>query len=269
MSIKKELISLILEKAKNLELPVIKRIFIPNIKANPDKDAEFGLIGLADDSAGFFYTWLAGQQDELNRHYSETDFIGRNPIEFVEYYSSGDIAKCSIGLGIINAISQHLYKSQSYYLPDAKNSLGSLTIKENDHIGMVGYFPPLVKALSNLDARLTVIEKKEVVPDENFKLELSLSPDSLLQCNKVLITASTMLNNTLDEILLYSKNSEKTVLIGPSAGFLPDSLFKKGVHAIGGSTIINSELAFDRLSKSERVGNAARKYLITKEDYNL
>ncbi|MBL1142468.1 MAG: hypothetical protein HND53_10585 [Proteobacteria bacterium] len=269
MSSKNNLVSLIKEKTNDLSLPEISRVYFPDVEIKPDKDAEFGLIELADGSAGFFYAWLGDRQDDPASLYSEKDFIGRNPIELAEHYQYDDIARCSIGLGAINAISQHVFKSHSFVLPEPENSLGSLILNEDDHVGMVGYFPPLVKAISKLSTRLTVIEKKEIIPDADYRLELSLDPASLRQCNKILITASTMLNNTIDEILSYSAHAEYTVLIGPSAGFLPDVLFEKGVNAVGGSTVLDTDQAFERLKKRDRVGDAARKYIITKDHYCL
>jgi uncharacterized protein (DUF4213/DUF364 family) len=96
---------------------------------------------------------------------------------------------------------------------------------------------------------------------------VTLDPAGLGDCNKVVSTASTLLNNSIDEILAAASGAEELAIIGPTAGFFPDPLFKRGVTAIGGSEVIDAALALQRLKADERVGDAGRKFVIMARDY--
>ena len=96
---------------------------------------------------------------------------------------------------------------------------------------------------------------------------VTADPEKLSACNKVIITASTLLNNSIDEILDYAGGAERKVVIGPTAGFFPDPLFSRGVAAIGGSEILSATTAQQRLSENKGLGDSARKFLISKPDY--
>ena len=82
-----------------------------------------------------------------------------------------------------------------------------------------------------------------------------------------MITASTLLNNSIDEVLEYSRAAQRRVMIGPTAGFFPDPLFERGISAIGGSEISSPEMARQRLSANLGLGESVRKFLLSAPDY--
>jgi len=82
-----------------------------------------------------------------------------------------------------------------------------------------------------------------------------------------LSTASTLLNDSLDDILAHCTAAEVLVVVGPTAGFLPDPLFSRGVSAVGGSEIVDVALATERISRKQGLGDAARKYLLRAQGY--
>ena len=73
--------------------------------------------------------------------------------------------------------------------------------------------------------------------------------------------------DSLDEILTFCQSAEVITVVGPTAGFLPDPLFKRGVSTIGGSEIVDVSLAIARLRSEQGLGDAARKYILRPEDY--
>jgi len=98
---------------------------------------------------------------------------------------------------------------------------------------------------------------------------VEVTPDSeqLRSCNKIIITAATMLNNTMDEILRLVSHAERLVVLGPTAGFFPDPLFARGVSAVGGTEITDADAALLRLRNKQGLGDAARKYIIRRQHY--
>jgi uncharacterized protein (DUF4213/DUF364 family) len=137
---------------------------------------------------------------------------------------------------------------------------------------MVGFFPPLVKLIEKIGSKLIIIEKKEVLIQKakNWLVTLDtskLKDCKLKDCNKILITGTTVLNETLDEVLDYCTNVEKVSVIGPTTSFLPDPLFKRGIDVIGGIYITNPNLLTQAILKSIRWDNSVRKYTIERNKY--
>ena len=145
--------------------------------------------------------------------------------------------------------------------------MGELDIRPDDHLGMVGYFPSLVRQLNEQNVRVTLIEKKAKFVESHSKIEVSLDPKKLGSCNKVLSTATILLNESIDEVLEYTQKAEVMVVVGPTAGFFPDPVFNRGVSAVGGAEIVNIELAISRLKNEEGLGDSAGKYIIRKNEY--
>ena len=253
--------------SKKIEIPSIKQVYMPEPRPAPDKDSEFGIVVLQDNSAGLYYAWMGDSQKGMNKRYRMQDFIGEHPMQLVELYRNDDEADRSLGMAALNAISQSVFRQSAYDLPVAADSIGELELQAGDHLGMVGFFPSLVRKLSQRDIRLTIIEKKQQVIGAHDELNISADLAVLGACNKVLSTASTLLNDSLDEVLDKCRSAERIVLVGPTAGFLPDALFRRGVNAIGGSQVVDVPLAIERLSREQGLGDAARKYLLRDFDY--
>lgn len=247
-------------------LHAIRDIHMPEPVPAPDKDAEFGMVVLEDGSAGLYYAWLGDAQQGMNERYAAAQLKQLTALELAGYFSSNAEDQSSLGLAAINAITQCAWRHASYSPPPAPDSLGALNIEDADHVGMVGYFPSLVKKLRARQVRLTVIEKKPQFVMHEDQVQVTLDPAQLHHCNKILVTAATLLNDTLDDVLQHAEHAENVTVLGPTAGFFPAPLFKRGVTAVGGTEITDAVAAIRRLRRRETLGDAARKFLITRRD---
>jgi uncharacterized protein (DUF4213/DUF364 family) len=57
------------------------------------------------------------------------------------------------------------------------------------------------------------------------ELPVTLDVTELSTCNKILCTSTTILNNSLEEILNHCAPDALVSIIGPTAGYFPDPLF--------------------------------------------
>ena len=225
MSVRAELLGLVETVAEQVELPPVDWVYIPEPDPGPGRHTEFGIVSLRDGSAGLYYAWLGASQKGMGSRYKPEQFSGRHPVELARYCAGDDEADCSLGLAAINAITRHVFRKAGFTPMDAPDSMGILDIAAADHVGMVGYFPSLVRRLRNNGIKLTVIEKKPQFHKRQHNFLVSSELQNLVGCNKVMITASTLLNNSIDEVLEYSRGAQIRVMIGPTAGFFPDILF--------------------------------------------
>ena len=172
-----------------------------------------------------------------------------------------------VSLAAINAICQHVMRVAELKVDSATDSVGLLDINAGDKLGMVGLFPPLIDTVQKTGAELVVIEKKEDLIEEYPDLNITLDPKSLSTCNKILCTGTTVLNNTLDEILFHCSPEAFVSIIGPTAGYLPDPLFARGVDVVGGRIIKDGDLLMQLLSEGKKWGEATRKTCFQKKTY--
>lgn len=266
MNIVKDYLEMFKRINERIKLPLIKEILIPPLLKD-DKNARksnFCVIRLNDDSIGLVYINLSDviKEDFIKLDLSE--FNGFNTYNLVKEYQNPDIIMKTLGFGAINAISQYIFKTSSYVLDYTSDALGLLNINKNDLVGMVGFFHPLLKTIKKLKNTLTIIEKKENLVMKTEDWEVSLDPSKLEKCNKILITSTTLLNDTIDDILRHCRQAEKISIVGPTAGFLPDPLFKQDINIdiIGGTYISNPILFLDLYKKGEHWSPAVRKYCI-------
>lgn len=137
----------------------------------------------------------------------------------------------------------------------------------SDHVGMVGFFPSLVQRLRDRGIPLTVIEKKPELVQNDAQFRVTLDPSALAACTHVLCTASTLVNDTLDDILSHCQSAAHVAVIGPSAGCLPDPLFARGVDTIGSSVVTDLTALLDHIHRQQAWGDTVAKYNIRRTDY--
>jgi len=269
MKIADDFVNIIEHVSKEIELPNISEILIPESFLNNGdfKKSNFGAIKLSDGTIGLIYLSLDPNFIQYAKNTDLLKFKGMNSYDLARNFKSSEVFLKTLGLGTINAISQHIFKRSNYKFDFTTDSLGLLNLNENDCVGMVGFFPPLVEQIERLNIPLTIIEKRESLVKKTEKWEVTLDGKRLKDCNKILITSTTILNETIDEILSYCVSAEKTSIIGPTAGFFPDPLFERGVDVVGGTYVEDSNMFSDLFLQNKRWSPATKKYCIKKKDY--
>ncbi len=243
----------------------VREIYLPPCIPQPDYDAEFGFVVLESGATGIFFTLLEGTLEALHR-YPLDGLVGTSPVALLHGFESTDRASRALAAGALNAIAQSLFL-QAEVEWEALDAIEWLAPKPDDAFGMVGYFPPLVRRLSAASIPLTVIEKNPDRVGRDGTVEVTLDAGRLRECNKVLITAATVLNNTVDEVLTQCAPGVPVALVGPTAGFTPDALFRRGVGLVGGTCVCNPEHLLSRVRAGEKWGDAATKYALVKSQF--
>ena len=270
MSISSDFLKIMEQISENISIPFIQEIYLPpttSLKNADSKISNFGAIRLEDGAIGIFFVSLSPEIKKKGEGVDLSQYIGMNPILLAKKFGSLDVFEKTIGLGAFNAISQHIFKRSNYIFDFTSDPLGLLNLNKQDKPGMVGFFPPLVKLIQEMALELIIIEKKTHLVKKTANWEITLDPNRLVDCNKVLITSTTVLNESIDEVLNYCSKAEKISIIGPTAGFLPDSLFSRGIDIVGGTYIHNSKLFMELISENKRWGPSTKKYCIQKKNY--
>ena len=268
MALKDEFRKMITEFAVKFALPPIADIFFPPFhKEGQPKDAQFMAINLEGGAAGISFVLLPDDNMKEYTALRPRDYIGKDPGDFALQFGTNDPVKEMISLAAVNAICQHVMRETGYQVDHVTDSLGLLSVSPGDRIGMVGLFYGLIKKISEAGAELVVIEKNEALMEEFPDLPITLDPAVLNDCNKILCTSTTILNNTLDEILARCSPDAFVSIIGPTAGYFPDPLFARGVDVVGGRVVKDGPQFLRRLAERKRWGDATVRTCFRKETY--
>ena len=242
----------------------VERIVLPPPLDRPGKEGEFCAVQLDDGSVGLAFTLLDGTLAALQARGEQG---GRTAMELVRGFVEGDGAARALGLAAINALTRRLYDRAGFVPDDSIDSFGSLALKPGDRLGMVGHFTPLIEQARALGIPVTVLELKAELVREEPGLVVTLDPQRLAGCNKIVSTSTLLLNDTLDRMLACCRNARWFAMIGPGAGCLPDALFARGVTLLGGNWIVDGPNFIDALRRGESTSAFSRKSAITPASY--
>lgn len=252
----------------SFSIPRIASIFIPPFRqGGQPKNEQFMAIALESGAAGISYILLADDQKDAYNALQPQHLIGKHPQEFALQFGEGNPLTEIISTASINAICQHVMKEVDFQCDYVTDPTGLLSIGGGDRVGMVGLFSGLVDTIKNAGAELVIIEKKEHLAHKYHDLPITLDATKLSACNKILCTGTTLLNDSLDDILAHCSPDAFISVVGPTAGYFPDPLFACGVDVVGGRVVVDSEEFLRRLAHRKPWTDTTQKTCYQKKTY--
>ncbi len=261
-----DILAILARIAQRMAIPPVRRLLLPPLDTS-GKDAEFCALQLANGSIGLSYVLLGDTLNKLRGTQPQTLLVGMDALTLAHWFGENDEARRAVGLAAVNAISQCFFQ-RAGYLPDAAtDSIGLLAPTSGDHIGMIGYFAPLIDRILASGARLTVVELNPKWLQAREGLCVTMDLTELGTCNKVVSTSTVLLNDTLDAVLGTCRRADYFGIIGPTAGWVPDPLFARGVNTVGGTRVVDTETFCAALTAGEAWGRYTEKYCLRAETY--
>jgi uncharacterized protein (DUF4213/DUF364 family) len=223
----------------------------------------FSAAILENGAVGFSYN-LFHRDEEAMQRYLEWDtgeITGRPADEIMSWLLSDDVLKKTAGLSVLNALSQDfLNKNPDAYRLDTESDLFDLMRPDrSSRVGVVGFFRPMMDKLVEKAGEVVVVELSGELLEGPYPFTMTDNPEALRGCDKVLITATTVLNDTLPEVMPQCADAAFIAMMGPSAGFLPDTVFDLGVDAVGFTRVKDLDLFLERFSSGGKWGEATSK----------
>lgn len=174
--------------------------------------------------------------------------------EVLELALSNGPLQAAVGIAAANALAHRLLDTENgadkERVPVVDLDVLDL-IRPGDRVAMVGYFKPLVPKILKMGVDLTVLEKREVESQKVKILSSDKAGEVLPASDVVILSASTLANGTVDELLGFavSGQAREIILLGPSAPLYPKPFFERGVTALMGTKITDSENMLTVLSE--------------------
>ena len=167
---------------------------------------------------------------------------GRKAADLIPWIKSPDVTTSAVGLATLNAI-----------LPTPSAAVESdildlFSFSPEDTVGMIGYFGPLVEPIKKHVRALHIFERKaepeyEILPE-------SATRDLLPKCQAIIMSATTILNHTMDGLLDLSKNAREIAILGPSTPFIPEIFSRYGVTILSGIEITDPSRVLQIVSEA-------------------
>ncbi|HRX27505.1 MAG TPA: DUF364 domain-containing protein, partial [Aminivibrio sp.] len=134
----------------------------------------------------------------------------------------------SIGLAALNALVDEGEAGESSN-DDLVEMLG---ITPKDRVGMVGDIMPLLRMIRDHAGHCVVFDEGK--NEEKGITSTDLEGEELPGCSVVLLSATSLLNGTFDDVLSMASGAREICVIGPSAPLLPDIFRDRGVTMLSG-----------------------------------
>ena len=185
---------------------------------------------LTDGHMGVAYTFCREARGGCTVFERLRPLSGRPARDLLPLLDSADPIEAGVGLACANALANR---------PNAEfiegDILQHLDVGPKDRVGMVGNFVPLVAPLKKRCRSLTIFEKVETVHGD-FRPSQEAA-ELLPQCQVALITATSIINHSLDTLLAAAGNCRAVVLLGASTPLLPGAFSALGVTALSGVVV--------------------------------
>jgi len=153
--------------------------------------------------------------------------IGKKAIELLNGIFSYNLLDSALAIACANAI---LNKPQENYFD-------FLSLIEKQHnVVMVGYFAPIIGHIKQKAKSLKIIERDsrlDALPDWASFFELK-------NCDVAIISATTLVNKTIDSILSFS-NAKYNILLGATCTMSKEAFLNTKITHLCGVNIVNKD----------------------------
>ncbi len=167
---------------------------------------------------------------------SAGELIGKKALCLLERIFSYNLLDASLGLACANAIINSKVSDKDIDI--------TAQITSKDKVVMVGYFSPLVKQIKDKTERFIICERDSregTLPDYAAYFEMQ-------DADVVIITATSIINKTIDNLLEHTQKARIVSIMGPSTP-MDREIFKNRATHLCGSVVSNIKLAKDVVSQ--------------------
>jgi len=172
--------------------------------------------------------------------------------DLAEWLLSRDTARASVGLAVLNAAA-----------PAPRESIEAdvralVRISGGDRVAMVGYFAPLLPWLREAGAGVDILELRPLPGTRDAHEAAAVLP----ACDIALVTATALINHTLDDLLALAVRAREVILLGPSTPMVPEIFAGTPVTMLAGVEVTDSERMLKLVSEgasTREFGDAVRK----------
>jgi uncharacterized protein (DUF4213/DUF364 family) len=150
----------------------------------------------------------------------------------------------AIGVAAMNALADTCRRRRPHPLVEFRagvDAFEATDIRPGDRVVVVGAFVPFLKALKARRQPFLVLEQDPATlkPEEMPFFRPAEQADAVVpEADVLLITGTTLLNNTLEHLLSLARPQARVTLVGPTVGLIPDAFLRRGADVLGSVRIV-------------------------------
>ena len=181
----------------------------------------------------------------------------------------------AVGIAAMNALADTCWRRRPH--PDTELQLGidafdATEIYPGDRVVVIGAFVPFLRELKRRRQSYLVLEQDPATlkADElPFFRPAEQAAAVVPQADVLLITGTTLINDTLEELLALANPAARVTMVGPTVTMLPDAFLRRGADVLGTVRITAPEDFLDILAEGGSgyhfLGRSAQKVVLMRK----
>ena len=180
----------------------------------------------------------------------------------------------AVGIAAMNALADTCWRRRPH--PETELRLGvdafdATEMRPGDKVVVVGAFVPFLRELKRRRQPFLVVEqdpatlKAEELP---FFRPAEQAGSVVPEADVLLITGTTLINDTLEELLHLAKPVARVTMVGPTVSILPDAFLRRGADILGTVRITAPDEFLETLAEGGSgyhfLGRSAQKVVLVK-----
>jgi uncharacterized protein len=180
----------------------------------------------------------------------------------------------AVGIAAMNALADTCWRRRPR--PETELRLGidafdATEIRPSDKVVVVGAFVPFLRELKRRCQPFLVLEQDPATlkADElPFFRPAEQAYGVVPEADVLLITGTTLINDTLEELLRLAKPAARVTMVGPTVSLLPDAFLRRGADILGTVRITAPDEFLETLAEGGSgyhfLGRSAQKVVLVK-----
>jgi uncharacterized protein (DUF4213/DUF364 family) len=180
----------------------------------------------------------------------------------------------AVGIAAMNALADTCWRRRPH--PETELRLGidafdATEMRPGDKVVVVGAFVPFLRELKRRRQPFLVLEQDPATlkPEElPFFRPAEQAPAVVPEADVLLITGTTLINDTLEELLRLAKPTARVTIVGPTVSLLPDAFLRRGADVLGTVRISAPDEFLETLAEGGSgyhfLGRSAQKVVLVK-----
>jgi uncharacterized protein (DUF4213/DUF364 family) len=161
----------------------------------------------------------------------------------------------AVGIATLNALAERCWEVRPHPLVELRSGIDAFDANEfrdGDLTVVIGAFVPFLRELKRRGRPYLVLEqdaatlKSDELP---FFRPAEMAREIVPQADILLVTGTTLLNDTLEGLLSWARPDARVTMVGPTVGLFPDPLLRRGADILGSVRVTQPDAFLDLLAE--------------------
>ncbi|MCC6777458.1 MAG: DUF364 domain-containing protein [Hyphomicrobiales bacterium] len=180
----------------------------------------------------------------------------RRALDLLDEATHPDGIRRAIGIATMNALGALCWDRRPH--PDVTIETGidafaAADIQPGQQVVLVGAFVPFLRELKQRRQSYLVLERNPdaLKPDEMPHYRPAAEAATIIpSADVLLVTGTTLINDTIDQILASARPDALKVVVGPTVGLVPDAYVRRGCDILGGIRVTQPDMFLEVLAEA-------------------